>query len=175
MQSRSNWPIPLSLTGIFPPFISNIWITAPSRVFSSPGSFSQISSVQFSCSVVSDCLWPHELQHARPPCTLPTPGVYSNSCPSSWWCHPTISSSVVPFCSCPQSLPASGSFPMSQFFAIGEIFSSWAPFLCQRLSVPPSRWVLRDPPAHRPHLNIFHWGHFWCQLCQLGKQVPKWN
>ena len=77
------------------------------------------SSVQFSCSVVSNTLRPHELQHARPPCPSPTPGVHSNSCPSSWWCHPTISSSVVPFSSCPQSLPASGSFPMSQLFTWG--------------------------------------------------------
>ena len=68
-------------------------------------------------SVVSDSLWPHELQHARPPCPSPTQGVYSNSCPSSWWCHPAISSSVIPFSSCPQSLPASESFPMSQLFA----------------------------------------------------------
>ena len=75
--------------------------------------------VHFSPSVVSDSLWPHESQQARPPCPSPTPGVYSNSCPSSWWCHPTISSSVVPFSSCPQSLPASGSFPMSQLFAWG--------------------------------------------------------
>ena len=76
-------------------------------------------SVQFSHSVVSDSLWPHELQHARPPCLSPTPGVYSNSCPSSRWCHPAISSSVIPFSSCPQSLPASGSFPVSQLFAWG--------------------------------------------------------
>ena len=76
-------------------------------------------SVKFSCSVVSDCLWPHESQHTRPPCPSPTPGVYSNSCPSSQWCHPDISSSVVPFYSCPQSLPASGSFPMSQLFTWG--------------------------------------------------------
>ena len=75
------------------------------------------SSVQFSRSVVSDSLWPHELQHARPPCPSPTPGVYSDSCLSSRWCHPAISSSVVPFSSCPQSLPASESFPMSQLFA----------------------------------------------------------
>ena len=75
-------------------------------------------SVQFSCSVVSDSLRPHGLQHARPPCPSPTPGVYSNSCPSSWWCHPTISSSVVPF-SCLQSFPASGSFQMSQLFTSG--------------------------------------------------------
>ena len=78
-----------------------------------------ISSVQFSCSVMSDSLRPHESQHARPPCPSPTPGLYSNSCPSSWWCHLAISSSVIPFSSCPQSLPASGSFPMSQLFAWG--------------------------------------------------------
>ena len=75
-----------------------------------------VSSVsQFSCSVVSNFLWPHESQHARPPCPSPSPGVYTNSCPSSWRRHPAISSSVVPFFSCPQALPASGSFPMSQF------------------------------------------------------------
>ena len=79
----------------------------------------QDCSVQFSHSVVSDSLRPHGLQHARPPCPSPTPRVYSSSCPSSWWCHPAISSSVVPFSSCPQSLPASGSFPMSQLFAWG--------------------------------------------------------
>ena len=76
-------------------------------------------SVQLSHSVVSDSLRPHGLQHARPLCPPPTPGVYSDSCPSSQWCHPTISSSVIPFSSCLQSFPASGSFPMSQFFASG--------------------------------------------------------
>ena len=81
--------------------------------------FIGISSVQFSHSVVSDSLRPHELQHARPPCPSPTPRVRSNSCPSSRWCHPAISSSVIPFSSCPQSLPASKSFPMSQLFAWG--------------------------------------------------------
>ena len=79
-----------------------------------------VSSVQFSCSVVSDSLQPHESQHARLPCPSPTPGVYPNSCPSSRWCHPAISSSVIPFSSCPQSLPASRSFPMSQLFAWGD-------------------------------------------------------
>ena len=79
---------------------------------------SVISSVQFSRSVVSDSLRSHGLQHARPPCPSPTPGVYSNSCPLSQWYHPTISSSVIPF-SCLQSFPASGSFPMSQFFLSG--------------------------------------------------------
>ena len=77
------------------------------------------SSVQFSCSVMSDSLRPHESQHARPPCPSSTPGVHSNSCALSRWCHPAISSSVVPFSSCPQSLPASGSFPMSQLFIWG--------------------------------------------------------
>ena len=81
--------------------------------------FSSYYSVQFSHSVVSDTLWPHELQHARPPCPSSTLGVHSNSRPSSRWCHPAISSSVVPFSSCPQSLPASESFPMSQLFAWG--------------------------------------------------------
>ena len=75
---------------------------------------------QFSCSVVSDSLQPHELQHTRPPCPSPTPRVYSNSCPLSHWCHPTISSSVIPFSSCPQSFPASGSFQMSQLFPSGS-------------------------------------------------------
>ena len=77
------------------------------------------ASVQFSYSVVSDSLRSHESQHARPPCPSPTPGVYPNPCPSSQWCHPVISSSVVPFSSCPQSFPASGSFQMSQLFASG--------------------------------------------------------
>ena len=76
-------------------------------------------SVQFSCSVVSDSLRPHELQHSRPPCPSPTPRVYLNSCPLSRWCHPAISSSVIPFSSCPQSLPALGSLPMSQLFSWG--------------------------------------------------------
>ena len=76
------------------------------------------SSVQFSCLVVSDSLWPHELQHTRPPCPSPTPGVYPNSCPLSRWCHPAISSSVVPF-SHLQSFPTSGSFLISQLFTLG--------------------------------------------------------
>ena len=78
-----------------------------------------LSSVQFSCSVLSDSLRPHESQHARPPCPSPTPGVHPNSRLLSLWCHPATSSSVVPFSSCPQSLPASESFPMSQLFAWG--------------------------------------------------------
>ena len=92
-----------------------------------------ISSVQFSCSVVSDSLRPHESQHARPPCPSQTPTVYSNSCPLSQWCHPTISSSVVPFSFCPQSSPASGSFQMSQFFAL----VSWSIGVSASASVLP--------------------------------------
>ena len=80
---------------------------------------STFSSVQFSCSVVSDSSWPHKSQHARPPCPSLTPRVHSDSCASSRWCHPAISSSVVPFSSCPQSLPASESFSMSQLFRWG--------------------------------------------------------
>ena len=87
---------------------------------------------QFSCSVMSDSLHPHGLQHTRPPCPSPTPAVYSNSCPLSQWCHPAISSSVVPFSSCPQSLPASGSLPMSQLVTWGGQsigVSAWASVL----------------------------------------------
>ena len=102
-----------------------------------------IRSDQISRSVRSDSLQPHELQHARPPCPSPTPGVHSDSHPSSWWCHPAISSSVIPFSSRPQSLPALGSFPMSQLFAWGgqitgvsalasilpKNIQDWSPFL----------------------------------------------
>ena len=77
------------------------------------------SLVQFSCSVMSSSLSPHGLQRDRPPCPSSTPGIYSNSCPLSQWCHPNISSSVIPFSSCPQSLPASGSFSVSQLLAWG--------------------------------------------------------
>ena len=91
-----------------------------------------ITSVQFSRSVMSNSLRPHESQHARPPRPSPAPEVYSDSCPSSQWCHPSISSSVVPFSSCPQSLPASGSFPMSQLFTWGG----------QSIGVPASASVL---------------------------------
>ena len=80
---------------------------------------SELGSVQFSHSVVSDSLPPHEPQHARPPCPSPTPGVHPNSCPLNRWCHPAISSSVIPSSSCPQSFPASGSFQMSHPFSLG--------------------------------------------------------
>ena len=79
----------------------------------------KFSSVQFSRSLMSDSLWPHEAQQARPPCPSPTPRVYSNSCPLSRWCHPAVSSSVLPFSACLQSFPPSGSFTMNQFFTWG--------------------------------------------------------
>ena len=105
----------------------------------------QIRSDQISHSVVSDSLQPHESRHARPPCPSPTPGVHSDSRPLSQWCHPAISSSVVPFSSCPQSLPASESFPMSQLFAWGgqttgvSALESFLPKKSQGWS--PSEWT----------------------------------
>ena len=102
-------------------------------------------SVQFSHSVMSNSLQPHESQHARLPCPSPTPGVHSDSGPSSQWCHPAISSSVVPFCSCPQSLPASESFPISQFFPWGAQstgVSALASFLPKKFQGwSPSEWT----------------------------------
>ena len=104
-----------------------------------------INSVQFSCSVVSNSLWPHESQHARPPCPSPTPGIHSDSGPSSQWCYPAISSSFVTFSSCPQSLPASESFPMSQLFAWGGPstgFSALASVLPKKSQGwSPSEWT----------------------------------
>ena len=91
----------------------------PLRNFSTFLATKFILLLQFSCSVVSNSLWPHGLQHARLLCPLPSPRACSNSCPSNWWCYPTISPSVISFSSCLQSFPASGSFPMSQFFASG--------------------------------------------------------
>ena len=107
--------------------------------------FPAIRSDQISRSVVSDFLWPHESQHARPPCPSPTPGVHTDSHPSSQWCHPAISSSAIPFSSCPQSLPASESFLMSQLFAWGgqstgvSALSSFLPKKSQGWS--PSEWT----------------------------------
>ena len=105
----------------------------------------KIRSDQISRSVMSDSLRPHELQHARPPCPSPTPGVHPDSRPSSQWYHPAISSSVIPFSSCPQSLPASESFPMSQLFAWGaqstgvSALTSFLPMNTQDRS--PSEWT----------------------------------
>ena len=115
--------------------LSHVWL------FATPWTISD----QISHSVVSSSLRPHESHHARPPCPSPTPGVHSDSCPSSQWCHPAISSSVIPFSSCLQSLPTSESFPMSQLFAWGgqstgvSALASFLPKKCQGWS--PSEWT----------------------------------
>ena len=118
-------------------------------------------SVQFSRSVVSDSWWPHESQQARPPCPSPTPGVHSDSRPSSQWCHPAISSSVVFFSSCPQSLPASESFPMSQLFAWGgqsagvSALASFLPKNTQGWSpLEWTGWISLQEPSFRNDLHI---------------------
>ena len=104
-------------------------------------------NVQFSCSVMSDSLQPHESQHARPPCPSPTPGVHPNPCPLSRWCHPTILSSDVPFSSYPQSFPASGSFQMSQLFTSGgqssgvSALASALPMNIQDWSLGWTSWI----------------------------------
>ena len=122
--------------------------TSPAlQMDSSP--LSHFGSVQFSRSVVSDSLWPHESQHARSPCPSSTPGVHPNSCASSRWCHPTILSSVVPFSSCPQSLPASESFPVSQLFAwggqsIGVSASASVPPMNTQDRSPLGWWATRE-------------------------------
>ena len=116
-----------------------------------------VQSVQFSRSAMSDSLRPHELQHARPPCPSPIPGVYPNPCLSSRWCHPAILSSVVPFSSCPQSLPASGSFPMSQLFTWGG----------QSVGVSASASVL---PVNTQDLSPLGWTG-WISLLEMA--YPK--
>ena len=127
----------------------------------------ELASVQFSSvAVVSDSLWPHESQHARPPCPSPTPGVYSNSYPLSRWCHPTISCSVVPFSSCLQSLPASGSFPMSQLFAWGgqsigvSASASVLPMNTQNWS--PLGWIGWN--LHRATQPESDWAQIWTKV-----------
>ena len=130
------------------------------------------SSVQFSRSVVSDSLRLHEPQHARPPCPSPTPGVYPNPCPSSRWCHPTISSSVVPFSSCLQSFPTSGSFQISQLFASGgwntrvSASSSVLPMNTQdRFPLGWTGWISLQSKGLSRVLNITVQKHkfFWAQ------------
>ena len=107
------------------PFLNPAWNSGSSRFMYCWSlmwkilSITSLACVQFSRSVVSNSLWPHELQHARPPCLSPTPRIYPNSCPLSQWCHPAISSSVVPFSSCHQSFPAPWSFQMSQLLTSG--------------------------------------------------------
>ena len=146
-------------------------------------------SVQFSCSVVSNSLRPHESQHARPPCPSPTPRDHSDSCPLSQWCHPAISSSVVPFSSCPQSLPASESFPMSQLIAWGgqstgvSALASFLPKKSQGWS--PSEWKSINSSAlsllHSPTLTSIHdhWKnhsliHLSLSKCALLSKTEPW-
>ena len=145
----------------------------------------EISSVQFSCSVMSDSLWPHDSQHARPPCPSPTHRVYSNSCPSSQWCPPAISSSVVLFSSCPQFLPASGYFPMSQLLAWGgqsigvSVSASVLPMNTQDWS--PLVWTgwisLQSKGLSRVFSNTIVKKHqfFGTQLCsQSNSHIHTW-
>ena len=125
--------------------------------------------VQFSCSVVSDSLWTHGLQYTRPPCPSPTPRVYSNSCPLSRWCHPTVSSSVIPFSSHLQSFPASGSFQMSQFFASG------GPILKQSI-VPCLILTTASWPAYRFLRRQVRWSGIpisWRIFYKLYPHSPK--
>ena len=147
-----------------------VWINVSSKkIYQWPISIfaqHQFSSVQFSRSVVSDSLWPHESQHAMPPCPSPTPRVYLNSCPSSRWRHPAISSSIVPFSSCPQSLPASGFFPLSQLFAWGG----------QSIGVSASASVQehKSKPQRDTTSHLLGWLESRSQLItRIGKDVEK--
>ena len=130
----------------------------------------QFSSVQFSSSVVSDSFRPHVSQHARPSCPSPTPGVHSDSRPSSQWCHPAISSSVVPFSPCPQSLPASESFPMSQLFAWGGHANGpkvWGRVTGGAGIGSPSLWKLTPSPLSLPSIlpGCLQWSE--CQILSI--------
>ena len=122
----SSWPRDPTWVSHIPGRRFNLWATREALY--------QLSSVQFSCSVMSYSLRPHESQHARPPCPSPTPGVHSDSHPSSWWCHPAISSSVIPFPSCPQSLPASESFPNESTLRM-----RWPKYWSYSFSIIPSK------------------------------------
>ena len=145
----------------------------------------EVLSVQFSRSVMSDFLWPHESQHARSPCPPPTPGVHTDSCALSRWCHPAISSSVVPFSSCSQSLQASGYFPMSQLFTWGgqstgvSALASFLPKNTQGWS--PLEWTgwifLQSKGLSRVFSNITVQNHqfFSAQLSsQSNSHIHKW-
>ena len=146
ISRQENWSgLPFPSPGYLP----NPGIESRSPTLQADASPSE-SSVQFSCSVVSNSLRPHESQHARPPCPSPTPGVHPNSRPSSRWCHPAISSSVVPFSSCPQSLPASESFPMSQLFVWGGQ-STGVSALASFLPKNTQGWITRE--AHKLALS----------------------
>ena len=147
-------------------------------------------SLQFSHSVMSDSLWPHEQQHARPPCPSPTPRVHPNPCPLSQWCHPTISSSVIPFSSCPQSFPASGFFQMSQLSTSGgpstgvSASTSVLPMNTQDWS--PLRWTgwisLQSKGLSRVFSNTTVQKHQFCTQGyyiltngQFNKRISDWQ
>ena len=130
-----------------------------------------LSSVQFSRSVVSDSLRPHESLHARPPCSSPSPGVHSHSCPSSPWCHPAISSSVVPFSSCPQSLPVSESFPMSQLFSWGGWMAWWTRWTW--VWVNSGRWWWTGRPGVLRFMGLQRVGHDWVTELNLTKRCVE--
>ena len=142
------------------------------------------SSVQFSCSVMFDSLRPHESQHTEPPCPSPSPGVHSHSCPSSQWCHPAISFFVVPFYSCPQSLPASESFPMSQLFTWGgqstrvSALASFLPKNTQGWSLEWAGWIsLQSKGLSRVFCNTTVQKHqfFGAQLSsQSNSHIHTW-
>ena len=141
-------------------------------------------SVQLNCSVMADSLWPHRLQHACPPCPSPTPGVYSDSCPSSRWCHLTISSSVIPFSSCPQSFPVWGAFPMNQPFASGgqsiRISASTSVLPMNTQDWSPSEWTgwisLQSKGLSRVFSNTTVQKHQFCtQLSsQSNSHIHTW-
>ena len=141
-----------------------------------------VSSVQFSRSVVSNSLWPHESQHARPPCPSPSPRIHSNSHPLSRWCHPAISSSVIPFSSCPQSLPASEYFPMSLLFAWGgrstgvSVLASFLPKKSQDWSLKWTDWIsLQSKGLSKVFSNdqLFAWGGQSTGVSALASFLPK--
>ena len=148
-----------------------LYITPPGLTYFITGSLClliQFSSVQFSCSVVSDSLRPHESQHARPPCPSPTPGVHSDSSPLSQWCHPAISSSVVPF-SCHQSLPASESFPMSQIFAwCGQSTGVGWPSLKSSQITNVGEGVEKREPSYIVVGNVN-----WCSHWKNSRKIPQ--
>ena len=132
----------------FPPLLSYSQTGGKGGILSFRIGFFESSSVRFSCSVVSDSLRPHESQHIRPPCPSPTPRVHSYSRPSSQWCHPDISSSVIPFSSCPQSLPASESFPMSQLCMRWPKYWSFSFSIIPSKEIQgwiPSEWMVGSP------------------------------
>ena len=139
-----------------------------------PGEFHgrSVSSVQFSHPVVSDSLRPHESQHARPPCPSPTPRVYPNPCPSSWWCHPAISSSAVPFSSCPQSFPALGSFPMSNsLHEVAKVLEIQLQH--QSFQRTPRKIVVGDSPSGCKELDTTEVTHHACMQNASLKSI-RW-